>query len=96
MLSKTVQENQRDWDQQLPIVMFVLFMRQLATPTFGRSPLLPVDIMLGVHRQKEQEVPVYVTDTHRALQKAYTNVRQCLQAHKRNKSKLCHSSLPCW
>ena len=64
--------------------------------TFGRSPLLPVDIMLGVHRQKEQEVPVYVTDTHRALQKAYTNVRQCLQAHQRNKSKLCHSSLPCW
>ena len=95
MLSKTVQENQRDWDQQLPKVMFAyrtaIHEATGYTPfyaTFGRSPLLPVDIMLGVQRQKKQEVPVYVTDTHRALQKAYTNVRQCLQeAHQRNKSR---------
>ena len=55
---------------------------------FGRSPLLPIDVMLGIHRQKRQEVPVYVSDTHHSLQKAYTNVCQGLHdAHQRNKSR---------
>ena len=44
--------------------------------------------MLGIRRQKEQEVPVYVNDLHRSLQKAYADVRQNLcTAHKRNKSR---------
>ena len=64
MLAKIVQQNQRDWDQHLPKVMFAYRTAiQEATGytpfhvTFGRSLVLPLDVMLGVHRQKKQEVP---------------------------------------
>lgn len=95
MLSKTVQQNQRDWDQKLPKVMFA-YRTAIHEATgyspfhinFGRSPLLPLDVMLGIHTQKKQEVPAYVTDLHRSLQKAYTDIRQNLHAaHLRNKAR---------
>ena len=95
MLSKTVQQNQLDWDKHLPRVMFAyrtaIHEATGYTPfhiTFGRSPLLPLDVMLGIHRQKKQEVPAYVTDLNRSLQTAYTNIRQNLHAaHLRNKAR---------
>ena len=101
MLSKKVQENQRDWDQQLPKVMFAyrtaIHEATGYTPfyiMYGRSQLLPIDIILGIHRQKEQEVSVYVSDTHHSLQKAYTNVRQALHdTHQRNKSRYDSNSV---
>ena len=60
-------------------------MKQLATLHF-------ISCMDAPH--KKQEVPVYVTDTHRSLQKAYTNVRQALHdAHQRNKSRYDSNSV---
>ena len=64
MLSKTVQENQRDWEQQFPMVMFA-YSTAIHEATgyipfyimYGRSP---TDIILGIHWQKKQEVPVYM------------------------------------
>ena len=95
MLSKTIQQNQCDWDEQLPKVMFAyrtaIHEATGYTPfhvTFGRSPSLPIDVMLGIHRQKKQNIPGYVSDLHRSLQTAYTDIRQNLRvAHKRNKAR---------
>ena len=51
--------------------------------TFGHSPLLPLDVMLGIHREKRQNIPAYVSNLHRSLQTAYTDIRQNLcVAHK--------------
>ena len=48
MLSKVVKDNQRDWDCHLQKALFAY--RTAFTPyhlNFGRSPNLPVDILLG-------------------------------------------------
>ena len=95
MLSKTIQQNQCDWDKHLPMVMFAyrtaIHETTGYTPfhvTFGRSPLLPLDVILGIHRQKKLEVPAYVTDLNRSLQTAYADIRQNLHAaHQRNKAR---------
>ena len=55
MLSKIVKENQRDWDSQLPKALFayrtsIHESTWFTTPyhlNFGRTPTLPIDVMLG-------------------------------------------------
>ena len=55
MLSKFVQENQRNWDQLLPLLSmayrWAIHERTGSTPNelmFGREVRLPVDLMFGV------------------------------------------------
>ena len=99
MLAKVVQANQRDWDAHLPKVLFAyrtaIHESTHFTPyhlTFGRSPVLPVDVMLGRHPSvlvEEGEVvklPQFVEETHRYFNEAYATARGNLkQAHQQNK-----------
>ena len=96
---KGCQANQRDWDTHLPKVLLAyrtaIHESTQFTPyhlTFGRSPMLPVDIML--RRQpsklvKEGEVvklPQFVEETHQYFNDAHDTVRSNLnQAHQRQK-----------
>ena len=66
MLAKVVKENQRDWDSHIPKVLFA-YRTALHESTsyspyrvnFGRSPKLPVNVMLGrVPPPKEEEKKV--------------------------------------
>ena len=98
-LAKVVQANQRDWDTHFPKVLFAyrtaIHQSIQFTPyhlTFGRSPMLPVDIMLGRQSSKlveEGEVvrlPQFVEETHQYFNDAYDTVRSNLkQAHQRQK-----------
>ena len=79
MLAKVVQSNQRDWDTHLPKVLFA-YHTAIHESTqfvpyhlaFGRSPMLPVDVMLGRQPSKlveEGEVvklPQFVEETHQS------------------------------
>ena len=54
MLAKTISDNQKDWDQHIPKLMFAyrttIHKSTGYNPfhvTFGQSPILPVDIMVG-------------------------------------------------
>lgn len=99
MLAKVVQANQRDWDIHLPKVLFAyrtaIHESTQFTPyhlTFGRSPMLPVDVMLGRQPSKLVEdgevvkLPHFVEETHQYFNDAYATVRSNLtQAHQRQK-----------
>ena len=101
MLAKVVQANQRDWDAHLPKVLFAyrtaVHEATLFTPyhlVFGRSPMLPVDVMLDRpypvrgQKQGDKEIPQFVEETHRYLKEAYTTASNHLQqAHQRNKER---------
>ena len=96
MLSKTVKENQKDWDQQLPRALFA-YRTAVHEATgyspyrvnFGRSPALPVDVMLGLDSLSEEEgkaVPEYVDDIGKSLQTMFGDIKQRLaEAHRQNK-----------
>ena len=97
MLAKMVKENQRDWDIHIPKALFAyrtaLHESSGYSPyriNFGRSPNLPVDIMLGRDlpstEEGEKEIPEFVEEISRSLKEAYEDVRQKLdEAHKKNK-----------
>ena len=87
MLAKTVSENRKDWDQHLPQVLFAyrtsLHESTRFTPfflNFGRSPNLPVDVMLGRGSEEEEseEIPQYVQRLQRSLKNAFTLARHHL------------------
>ena len=95
MLAKVVQANQQDWDTHLPEVLLAYCTAiHESTPyhmTFGRSPMLPMDVMLGWHPLKlveEGEVvklPQFVEETHQCFNDAYetvhSNLKQTHQWH---------------
>ena len=93
MLSKVVAEHQ-DWDEHLQIVLFVY---QTAvhdstgfTPfsvMFGRSPTLPVDVILGCTQQEHgTQLPHYVQKLQQSVKAAFAEVRQRLiSAHQHQK-----------
>ena len=59
---------------------------------FGRSPSLPVDVMLGrvppSDEAEKKEVPEYMEEVCRSLKIVYSDVRQKLtESHKRNKTR---------
>lgn len=97
MLAKMVRENQRDWDVHIPKALFAyrtaLHESSGYSPyriNFGRSPNLPVDVMLGRDlpstEEGEREIPEFVEEVSRSLKEAYEDVRQRLdEAHKKNK-----------
>ena len=95
MLAKVVNDNQKDWDKHLPRALFAyrtsLHETTKFTPfflNFGRSPSLPVDIMLGRKPQEEdpQDMPQYVQQLQQSLRNAFTLVRHHLDlSHRRSK-----------
>ena len=97
MLAKVVADNQRDWDKHLPQVLFAyrtsLHETTKFTPfflNFGRSPTLPIDIMLGREPQEQnpQAIPQYVQHLRESLGRAFTLVRHHLDLnHRRQKER---------
>ena len=55
---------------------------------FGRSPVLPVEIMIGVaSTQKESTVPDFVRSLNRSLKTVYSHVHESIRtAHQCNKA----------
>ena len=84
MLSKMVKENQRDWDRHLPKALFAyrtaIHEATSYSPfhvTFGRSPTLPVDIMLDrdcLSQEERRNIPEYVDDMEKTLQSMFNDV----------------------
>ena len=66
MLAKVVAGHQRDWDEHIQNVLFA-YRTAIHDSTgytpflvmFGRSPTLPVDVMLG-QGERKRELPNYV------------------------------------
>ena len=93
MLSKVVEEHQKDWDCHLQKVLFAfrtaVHESTGYTPLFvmsGRSPNVPIDVLLGRAQTQGQELPDYVRKTQSSLKSAFSVVRQRLhKAHQRQK-----------
>ena len=94
IIAKTITDNQHDWDRQLPKVLFA-YRTAIHETThfspfhlmFGRSPKLPVDLMLArTQPSKLRSYPQFVQDSHKQLTSSYTIAKQQLQAqHLRQK-----------
>ena len=94
MLTKVVSEHQTDWDYHL---LQVLFAYRIAihnitgfTPfhiTFGLSPILSLEAMIGIPPQKRhKDVPSFLAKVHNSLHTAYAIVRANItSAHQCNK-----------
>ena len=74
MLSRVVEEHQKDWDCHLQKVLFAfrtaVHESTGYTPLFvmsGRSPNLPIDVLLGRAQTQGQERPDYVRKTQSSL-----------------------------
>ena len=98
MLAKTVNENQQDWDQHIPKLLLAyrtaIHEATGYTPfhvTFGRSPVLPVDILIGAPvKQKESSytMPEFVSRLNYSLKHVYSCVRESIKAaHQHNKDR---------
>ena len=93
MLAKMVKESQRDWDRHLQKALFAyrtsLHETTGFTPyhlNFGRSPTLPIDVVVGQPSQAYPSYPEFVQDTHNQLHLAYQCTRERLHAaHQRQK-----------
>ena len=94
MLTKVVSEHQTDWDYHL---LQVLFAYRIAihnitgfTPfhiTFGLSPILSLEAMIGIPPQKRhKDVPSFLAKVHNSLHTAYATVRANITSiHQHNK-----------
>lgn len=87
MLSKVISDHQRDWDDHLQKALFAyrtaIHESTGFTPfmvTFGRSPNLPIDIILGSPRAEVQQLPEYVQKTQTSLKAFFTEVRNQIKA----------------
>ena len=94
MLSKVVAEHQKDWDEHLQTVLFA-YRTAVHDSTgftpffvmFGRSPTLPVDVILGRTQQDHcTQLPHYVRKLQQSVKAAFSEVRQRLvSAHQHQK-----------
>ena len=95
MLAKVVSDHQRYWDTHLPRVLFAyrtaIHESTGFSPfhvTFGRSPVLPIEVFMGCSQQPKRTIPSFVAKIHQSLHTAYATVRQRITAaHKRNKNR---------
>ena len=94
MLAKTVNEYQQDWDQHTPKLLFAyrtaIHEAMSYTPfhvTFGCSPVLPVDIIMGIPvKQKESTVSEFVFHLNCSLKNVYSQVHENIRvAHDHSK-----------
>eukprot|EP00731_Ephydatia_muelleri_P012602 Em0006g1496a len=93
MLSKVVEEHQKDWDCHLQKVLFAF--RTAVHESTGYTPLfvmsgcshnLPIDVLLGRAQTQGQELPDHVRKTQSSLKSAFSVVRQRLhKAHQLQK-----------
>lgn len=106
MLSKMIEEQQTTWDQHLQKALFAyrtsIHESSGFSPfllTFGRSPILPIDVMLGVAdvigkegREEGHNLPHYVSSLQQSLSKWFKTVRQQLRkAHQKQKKQYDHA-----
>ena len=88
MLAKVVKENQKDWDSHIPSMLLAY---QIAiyesinfTPfhlMFGRSPNLPLNIMLGrITDNQAMSYPQFVQKLQQTLKSSFIQVQQHLKA----------------
>ena len=97
MIAKVIDANQRNWDVHLPKALFAyrtaVHESTRFTPfhvTFGRSPTLPVDAMMGTLPKPDGEeisMPQFVRQLHLSLKDTYTTVRQQLNQMHQSKKK---------
>ena len=88
MLSKMVNENQHDWDSQLPkaLLAYRTAVHEVTkfSPfhlTFARSPQLPVDVILGrLQRSTVSSYPQFVQEAHHQMKASYATAREYLRA----------------
>ena len=93
MLAKVVKESQRDWDYHLQKALLAYRTAVHETTgfspyhlNFGRSPTLPIDIILGNLSGEYSSYPEFVQEVHGQLHSAYNTTRKRLQeAHRRQK-----------
>ena len=94
MLAKVVKENQKDWDSHIPSVLLAyrtaIHESTNFTPfhlTFGRSPNLPLDLMLGrITDNQVMGYPQFVQKLQQTLKSSFILVQQHLKAaHARRK-----------
>ena len=93
LLSKVVSDHQRDWDEHLQKVLFAyrtaIHESTGYSPflvTFGRSPNLPVDVVLGRPSTSTGDVPQFVQKTQCCIQRFYMSAN-IFSKHIRDKSK---------
>ena len=100
ILSKVVADNQKDWDIHIPKALFAyrtaLHESSGYSPfrvNFGRSPILPIDIVVGRPPRPEgstgdANVPQYVEELSTSLRKIFSDVKSHLdKAHERSKKR---------
>ena len=93
MLAKVVKESQRNWDYHLQKALLAYRTAVHETTgfspyhlNFGRSPTLPIDIILGNLSGEYSSYPEFVQEVHGQLHSAYNTTRKRLQeAHRRQK-----------
>eukprot|EP00731_Ephydatia_muelleri_P009263 Em0004g1601a len=92
MLAKVFADHQRDWDEHIQNALFA-YRTAIHDSTgytpflvmFGRSPTLPIDVMLG-QGEEQKELPSYVQRLQQSLRAAFSSVRKHLDvAHQRQK-----------
>ena len=89
MLAKMVGEHHSDWDKHLQKALFA-YRTSLHESTgyspyfvnFGRSPVLPVDVMLGRFDRERNDgsIPQYIKEVRKMLKNAYDVIRVNLDA----------------
>lgn len=88
MLSKVVQNSQKDWDSHIPKALLAyrsaVHESTKFTPyhlVFGRSPGLPVDVFLGRAQSQEEftSYPEFIRKVHQTLNSTYSEVNQHLR-----------------
>ena len=88
MLSKMVDENQHDWDSQLPKALFAYrtAVHEVTkfSPfhlTFACLPQLPVDVILGrLQHSKVSYYPQFVQEAHHKMKTSYITAREYWRA----------------
>ena len=95
ILAKTVENDQHDWDSQLPKALFAyrtaIHESTNFTPyhlNFGRSPQLPIDLMLSrIQTSAIRSYPQFVQAAHQQLKMSQNIVREQLKSqHARQKA----------
>lgn len=98
MLAKIISDNQKDWDQHIPKLMIAykttIHESTGYTPfhvTFGRLPVLPVDVMVGAPVKQKgatPSIPQFMKDLCSSLRNVYSQVREGTKtSHHHNKSR---------
>ena len=95
MLAKMVRENQRDWDKHLPKALMAyrtaLHESTGFTPfalNFGRSPKLPVDLILGnTTGEEEADTPEFLQSVRKWLSASFKAARENAQKARERQQK---------